>query len=90
MVGAGEERAELSHVLKIKPIKCGRNNQLGNSLTSGGIQGALCLGRCFRVLAVEVAWGQVWASRGFLACFPLQRMRNCDLPIVEGAGVSSS
>lgn len=48
MVGAGEERAELSHVLKIKPIKCGRNNQLGNSLASGGNPGCLVFREMFQ------------------------------------------
>lgn len=48
MVGAGEERAELSCVLKIKSIKCGRNNQLGNSLASGGNPGCLLFREMFQ------------------------------------------
>lgn len=70
MVGAGKERAELSRVLKNN-----RSNVAGaiNWVTPwllAGIQGALCLGRCFRVLAVKVAWGlpeaslHVFPSRG--------------------------
>lgn len=48
VVGAGEDRAELSRVLKIKLIKCGESNQLDNSLASGGNPGCLVFREIFQ------------------------------------------
>lgn len=48
MVGAGEDRVELSRVLKIKLIKCGQNDQLGNSLASCGNPGCLVFREMFQ------------------------------------------
>lgn len=48
MVGAGEDRAKVSRVLKIKSIKRGQSDQLGNSLASGGHPGCLVLREMFQ------------------------------------------
>lgn len=46
--GRTTQRAEVSRVLKIKSIKCGQSDQLGNSLAFGGNPGCLVLREMFQ------------------------------------------